>query len=330
MNHQLKTVINSVVMLTVFVTTQLNAAPSVQHIFINGQPANADHVNENFQELADRIDAIPAGPEGPMGPVGPMGPQGLPGQNGENGLNGRDGDPGPEGPRGEPGLQGPQGDQGLQGEQGPPGPQGDPGPGYTQVSFEPYRHNFSSKTFTYSGDDPNTPEQQVIVPYLLEVRNYDRSVPDQVIVTEQRFTMDTGDSVYYRKRYYSDGPGLGEAMTGWENYDPLDPVTPLYSRAYTPSFVRVPATMTIGIPWLSTGIVNYTDINANPTEWESVFYELRTLLSQENISVNGVEYTNCLKIIRNYSQTVFWYCEGYGLVKRMSGGAIVELLSTTP
>ena len=69
--------------------TPAYAAPAVQNIFSNGQPANADQVNDNFQELADRIDAIPAGAQGEPGP------QGLPGVNGNNGLNGPEGPPGP-------------------------------------------------------------------------------------------------------------------------------------------------------------------------------------------------------------------------------------------
>jgi hypothetical protein len=35
--------------------------PPVTHIFSNGTPANADDVNANFQELADRISEVPGG-----------------------------------------------------------------------------------------------------------------------------------------------------------------------------------------------------------------------------------------------------------------------------
>jgi len=53
------------------------AASPVQHIFSNGQPADANQVNENFQELADRIEEIPVGPQGPQGDPGEKGDPGA-------------------------------------------------------------------------------------------------------------------------------------------------------------------------------------------------------------------------------------------------------------
>ena len=260
----------------VSVNLQAAPAPSVTYIFNNGQPADADQVNQNFQELANRIEEIPIGPQGETGP------------------------------------------------------QGEPGPGFEQFSFDPYRHNFSSKTFTYSGDDPIT-EESIIAPYLSEVRTYDRTVPDQVIVTIQRFTLDTEDLVHHQKRYLTDGQGLGEGMIRRETYDVIDPQIMTSSYNYSTPFIRAANSMTVGIPWLSTGIYDFFDNRYTyPSEGQAIFHELRELLGQENITVNGVDYTNCLKIIRHQSTAVFWYCEGYGLVKRVSSNQILELLSTTP
>ena len=53
--------------------SQALAAPPVQHIFSNGQPADANQVNQNFQELADRIEAVPVGPQGDKGDKGDPG-----------------------------------------------------------------------------------------------------------------------------------------------------------------------------------------------------------------------------------------------------------------
>ncbi|WP_455222937.1 hypothetical protein [Kaarinaea lacus] len=69
------TLINSgLILLTVVILgPQAIAAPPVQHIFSNGQAADANQVNQNFQELADRIEEIPVGPQGPQGEQGPAG-----------------------------------------------------------------------------------------------------------------------------------------------------------------------------------------------------------------------------------------------------------------
>ena len=60
---------------------QALAQTTVPHEFKNGEIADADEVNENFQALAGAIDAIPAGEQGPPGPPGPKGEQGPAGAN---------------------------------------------------------------------------------------------------------------------------------------------------------------------------------------------------------------------------------------------------------
>ncbi len=124
--------------------------------FQNGQVADADEVNENFQNLKTAIDDVvdnggiigPQGPrgltgdvgakgdkgdQGDVGPQGPQGPRGLTGDVGVKGDKGDHGDVGPQGPQGPRGLtgyvgvKGDKGDQGDVGPQGPQGPKGDTG-----------------------------------------------------------------------------------------------------------------------------------------------------------------------------------------------------------
>jgi len=64
-------------LIAAFIGSQAFAAPPVQHIFSNGQPADANQVNQNFQELADRIEEIPVGPQGPQGEAGEKGDAGT-------------------------------------------------------------------------------------------------------------------------------------------------------------------------------------------------------------------------------------------------------------
>ena len=99
------------------------AAPLV--VFNNGDVADANDVNANFNELETRIDTIsltpgPQGPAGADGATGPQGPIGL------TGPAGADGATGPQGPAGADGATGPQGPIGLTGPQGPQGPAGTP------------------------------------------------------------------------------------------------------------------------------------------------------------------------------------------------------------
>jgi len=327
--HHIKTLS---VVAGVALSSQLNAAPAVQFIFSNGQPADANQVNSNFQELADRIETIPVGP---AGPTGPMGPQGLPGQNGANGQNGLDGDQGPPGPQGDPGPQGAQGDQGPQGEPGPAGPQGEPGPGFSQISFDPYRHNFSSKTFLVSQDDPNTVDVIAIVPYELHVRTYDRSTPGEIAVTEQWYNLQSNELQRQRKQYYHSNPGGDLERFKRDLFSTSDLSTPIATLTYNPPWVIVPAEFTIGIRWAASGIQHTVDTNwlSPGMEYDGAFIYDRIAIAQENITVNNVQFTNCIKVFDDNfgGNSLSWYCEGYGLVKQFNAtGIIYELISTTP
>lgn len=91
---------------------------NVPYKFRNGERADADQINRNFEMLEQLIEAVPAGAQGPQGEVGPAGPVGPQGEMG------------PAGPMGPQGAMGPAGPMGPQGEQGPQGPQGAPGVGF--------------------------------------------------------------------------------------------------------------------------------------------------------------------------------------------------------
>ena len=302
-------------LLAMSLTAPVFAAP-VPHTFSNGQPANADQVNENFQELVNRIDAIP---EGPPGPQGPIGPQGLPGVNGQNGLNGLDGEQGPPGLQGERGPVGPVGPQGPQGEQGPPGPAGEP----VVINFDPYRHNFSSKTFLVDRE-------------VLEVRTYDRSTPGMVI--ESRGYLIDNQVKLTTKRYYTTGQGQDTIVINLEIFDSTDPTKLTNVYEYNPGIISIKNDMVIGQVWSAHSVVNTTsytwDNVVNPPFISSYTHGdigVRMLEGQESITVNDVVYDNCLKLlVMGPSQYLSWYCEGMGLVKIVSNGRIRELVSTIP
>ncbi|MGD8568191.1 MAG: hypothetical protein PVJ39_08900 [Gammaproteobacteria bacterium] len=304
------------------------AAPSVQHIFSNGQPADANQVNENFQELADRIEEIPEGPQGPQGEPGPPGPQGIPGQNGANGLNGLDGERGPTGPQGEPGPPGPSGPEGPQGEIGP---QGEPGPGFVSISYDNYRHSFSSKTFSLSRAFVSDGQSLAQT----EIRTYDRSVPGEIIETRETYDTANDIRIKYGKHYYASGQGQDVLHIRFEFFNNSDPSIWGGTTTYEPSVLIAKNQMIVGQSWNTTGI--YVSELADTTTSETVFIDSRTLLGLENITVNGTAYQDCLKIELNYTYStkesttggkahrVQWRCPGMGLVKQI---AINQLISS--
>ena len=303
------------------------AAP-VPHTFSNGQPADANQVNENFQELANRIDAIP---EGPQGPAGPQGPQGIPGENGNNGLNGLDGEQGPPGPQGEQGIQG---IQGPVGPQGPQGEQGPPGADYTQFNFDPYRHNFDSKTFRVTGSNELGENGW----YWQEVRTYDRTTPGTVVETRE-LTDSVGATQFYRKFYFTTGQGQDKILTRREIYSSADTSVLTSIADYDPGLTFIKTNMIVGHLWSTHSINNFTNIyydiiDPPPPYYETGFsgtVETRILIGQESTTANNVVYDNCLKVldINTSGQSLLWFCEGMGLVKIVSGG-MRELVSTTP
>lgn len=327
-----------------WLTLPVFAAPAVQNIFSNGQPADANQVNQNFQELADRIEAIPEGPPGPMGP------QGLPGVNGQNGLNGLDGEQGPPGPTG---PQGPVGAIGPQGPQGDQGLQGNPGPGFTQINLDTYRHNFSSKTFAVSINNR--------IDAFQFIRSYDRSMPGLIIETRERIHDGIGRTDY-RKYYYMSGTGLDVTQAQYEVFDIATGEVLQSKVVYNPAVVLRKNLMIIGLPWNTVySAVTTDELNGTGVVDESMTIETRTLLGQESISVRNISYDDCLKIEVVQTTTsltnldtggrfhrIQWHCAGVGLVKQIfmshntiNNGAtpsgtglptlrIEELISTSP
>jgi len=269
--------------------SQAVAAPPVQHIFSNGQPADANQVNQNFQELADRIEEIPVGPQGPIGPEG---------------------------------LQGPQG------EQGPPGPAGgEP----VVINFDPYRHNFSSKTFRVNGYN----ELGEYGWFSQEVRTYDRSTPGIVVDTRN---LTDRDFPNYRKIYFRTGQGQDRVRIKQETFDSTDPTILKKVEEHDPGLIVVKNNMSIGQLWVSHSVINAANLNwdvVDPPSTVPAIYglvETRVLMGQESTTANNVVYDNCLKLLvmASSSQVLQWYCEGMGVVKVISNGRIRELVSTTP
>lgn len=234
------------------------AAPPVQHIFSNGQPADANQVNDNFQELADRIAEIPVGPAGP---------------------------------------------------------------GITQINFDPYRHNSTSKKFTVIEKDAIT---GLFEPLFEEVRTYDRSVPGEV--TEVRTRYDGNQIIQQETRKYTFNANGDKLWTHRERIDEFSPDGRVSD--YSPPVKFIAGTMAIGMPWASAVITHNSDSSQNPPSYDGILHDKRTLLARESITANNVVYADCLKLLieRNGVQVIDWYCNGYGLVKRIAPNRIFELL----
>ena len=88
---------------------------------LNNQDAT---LQEQYNQLDQKIDSIAPGLAGPQGPQGEQGAAGEVGQQGAEGPQGPQGEQGPQGPQGEQGAVGETGQQGAEGPQGPQGEQG--------------------------------------------------------------------------------------------------------------------------------------------------------------------------------------------------------------
>jgi hypothetical protein len=320
----------------------LAVGPAVQHQFTNGTPANANDVNANFQELADRISEIPAGPQGPegppgptgpqgpigpTGPTGPMGPQGLPGQNGLNGLDGRDG---------VDGEQGPQGVQGEPGPRGPEGPQGPPGEGLAEYDFAGYiSSNMASKTFTISGTSN----------FDTEVQTFERPDANTTIRTRERFSQGV---LYHHRKHTFVSSSDDVRLTGIEFYTLIDPMTVELSMTHTlsPGIVIRQNGMKIGRPWSSGSMLHVVDlypIDAPPPPYDDVVGDTSVLEAVEDVTVPAGTFQNCLKIVSTRfgnlrpNMNIKWICPGgIGMVKSYrgtigttAGGIFMELSAYT-
>ena len=275
------------------------AGDPVPHVFSNGAPADANQVNENFQDLADRISEISTSSQGPAGP---------------------------------------------QGEQGPPGT------GLATYNYLDYSHNFSAKTFEYSIDG--------VLKYT-DTRTYDRSTPGTLVVHRHRISNSNPATEDFSSTTYSvdeDGLRLSQILA-YDTFDINNPGAndPIAIQEYSPPILLRKTSMMMGVTWGFFTTTTRTDYNTQPAEvTESYFSRKFILLGLESVTARGATYDNCIRIhvstditlSSNFSKSVQWYCEGFGLVKTVSarptqtfnGGitsfimeiSVLELVSTTP
>ena len=305
----------------------------VPHQFSNGSVADADQVNANFQELADRISDIPAGPEGPQGSVGPQGAQGPVGPVGPQGAQGAQGPSGPVGPQGATGAQGP---QGVQGPIGPEGPAGADAviPTYSYADFS---HSFSSKTYAVlstAGHDS-------------EVHSFDRtSAAPDVIVKEHRFA---GSELVRHRRLRFRYSSTDVALVSIETYADADPVNApgifdqlTGTETFEPPLVLRRSDMKEGGTWTSAAKVVDTAWDGAVQSDNSHSLESVTVEGLDDVDVPYGNPTGCLKLSRMRSSVVSgnfhrveWRCPNLGLVKRVhilgeQNSHIMELVSVMP
>lgn len=283
--------------------------------FSNGTVADADDVNANFTELETRINTISLtpGPAGSDGATGPMGPQGLPGQNGSNGQNGLPGADGNDG------VTGPQGPAGPAGTDGTNGTNGTDGAGVITYPWLGYGSGaWNIKTFVVSPADGSFDK---------EVRTYDRTstgaTTGAVQITRQR---SSGGTPYRHEIFYyeTDTTG-GFVRTGRDTYLPDGSVLN-YTETYTPGLVIRNSAMGLGMTWgTSSQVDRVYDDGITPSV---LIFEVHSygLVAIENITVRGVAYTGCQKILKHRVGGIDlkWYCPGEGLVKMVSPGHMWE------
>lgn len=269
------------------------AAPLIS--FSNGTVADADDVNANFTELETRINAIPAGDAGPQGPAGPAGPMGATGMVG------------PAGPAGSTGPQGPAGANGA---------------GVVTYSWQ----GFGSAAWDVKAFVVTPPDT-----FDKEVRTYNRTPNGDgtgttevtrertlsgVIYSYQIFTYEwdnTGDFTQTKIETFS-AAGLSKTET------------------FTPGLIIRHSAMGLGMTWGTSSQVDvvYTDTTPN-----NIFFEVNgySLVAIEDISVRGVDYTGCQKILKHWTtagRDIRWYCPGVGLVKKVSPSRMFEFDPNDP
>jgi len=294
-----------------------HAAPLVN--FSNGAVADADDVNANFNELATRIDTIsltpgatgPQGPAGIQGPTGPMGPQGIAGANGSNGLNGLAGQDGAAGADGSNGV------DGATGATGPAGPAGQNGTGVVSYSWTGYGSAaWDKKIFIVTQSDDTSFDR--------EERTFDRSVAGSPVMTRQRFT---GGNLVRHQVLHFNFDTTDFLFNKIDNYTiEVDGVTVTLNNEQTisPAINTRNTSMALGMNWGTGSQVTRTYADGTTPDFVSFATDTRSLLAIEDITVQGVAYTACQKIMVDRAATALgrhfkrinWYCPaGTGLVK---------------
>lgn len=273
-----------------------HAAPLIT--FSNGTVADADDVNANFNELATRIETISLTPgaDGATGPQGPAGPQGNQGNQGDPGI---------------------QGIQGLKGDPGEQGPAGNDGTGVLTYSWAGHGSAaWNKKVFVVTQSDTTNFDR--------EERTFDRSVTNFPVMTRKRFTgdtlirqhvlhfrLDTTDFLFYQiDNFVIEADGVTATLNNEQTINP-----PINTRNFN---------MALGMNWGTGSQVTTTYIDGVTPDLVSFSTDTRSLLAIEDITVQGVTYSACQKIMIERLATALgvhfkeinWYCPaGTGLVK---------------
>jgi len=311
----------STVCLGLVISSAHAAAPLI--VFSNGNVADANDVNANFTELETRINTISLtpGPKGDTGATGPQGIQGLTGADGATGATGPQGIQGltgATGPQGNQGNQGNQGIQGIQGIQGVKGDTGATGAGVVTSSWVGFSDTaWSQKAFVVTGDSN----------FDKEVRTYVRTAIDANTGTTQVTRQRTLSGALFKHQVLSYSYDKTDKIlfTKMENYN-SDTVTLNSTINITPGIEVRNVAMGIGMNYGSANEVTRVDNIGGSPNVVSYLVESRSLLAIEDITVQGVSYTGCLKILATRSavtlgqhfQRINWNCpNGVGLVKQI-------------
>jgi len=280
--------------------------------FTNGNAADANDVNANFTELETRISNISLTP-GPTGPQGPVGAQGVAGATGATGPQGIAGANGLDGAQGATGPAGPQGPQGSTGAQGPAGA------GVVTHSWAGFgaAGKWISKTFTVINSTGN---------YDKEVRSFlpsssDGGLTGTVAVTRQRTL--AGTVVKHQVLHFSFDTSGSNTFVSLDSYL-NDTTTLVNTKTLSPGFVFRHAAMGEGMTWSNASTITRVNADASPTVVDFGI-DTRSLVAIENVTVKGVNYTGCQKIMEHRTapsvggehHAVTWYCPGDGVVKRI-------------
>jgi len=264
--------------------------------FTNGLKTSADDVNFNFNELTSRINAVPAGVEGPPGPMG------------ATGMFGPMGPTGPTGPQGSTGAD---------------------GTGVITYSRAGYRStNFQSKVFSVTRSDREPAYERFDFDRIdngdgtgitLSTR-YGGLAVDALTTDANGYSVNeyewdiAGDIVFTQASYFGIDYTISPTPTA---------ITLLYTTTYSPYRPLRTGSMGLGMSWGSTD-TNTRNPSAQIDNPDASNVRLTTyrLLGVEDISVQSVNYTACLKIEHQFSnigimsQQIDWWCpNGEGLVK---------------
>ena len=241
------------------------------------------------------------------------------------------------------GPQGPQGLAGADGAQGPIGPVGPQGPAgdgivtYSWAGFDG-ANKWSTKVFNVQNADPQGSS------YDKETRSFEITdtgfSTGTVSVTRQRINSEAGYLVQHQVLTFNFDTNGANTLVEIKNYESTDVSLLKDTRSLSPGFKFQHEAMGVGIPWSIASMITILDEFSGGVTTVSHGIETRTLLGIEDISVNGVGYSGCQKILEQRTaakigggdrQAITWYCPNDGMVKRMvSYGDRSRLLEFDP